>query len=253
MIGRCTLEGTLAVKLYDELVDWYTLLTPLADYAEEAAQFRAALLNALGPGRHTLLELGAGAGHNAHYLQGNFDLTLTDLSPRMLALARVSCPGAVFAVGDMRSLRLGRIFDAVFAHDALCYMRTEADLAAVFETARMHLRPGGVFLVTPDHFAESFEAATDTGGSDGEGRALRYLEWVWQRDGQRDGYVVDYTLVTRIGEADAVIHHDRHEEGLFPHTTWARLLGGAGFEVELIEWRHSDVERRLEMYVATAR
>jgi len=132
------------MKLYDQLSDWYTLLTPLADYTEEAPTYRAALVGALGPGRHTLLELGAGAGHNAHYIAADFDLTLTDLSPQMLALARVSCPDATCVVGDMRSLRLGRTFDAVFAHDALCYMMTEADLAAVFATARAHLAPGGV-------------------------------------------------------------------------------------------------------------
>jgi hypothetical protein len=29
--------------------------------------------------------------------------------------------------GDMRTTRLGRQFDAVFVHDAVCYMTTEAD------------------------------------------------------------------------------------------------------------------------------
>jgi hypothetical protein len=34
------------MKLYDQLADWYTLLTPLAEYAEEAAHYRAALRGA---------------------------------------------------------------------------------------------------------------------------------------------------------------------------------------------------------------
>lgn len=240
------------MKLYDELADWYTLLTPLEGYVEEPARYRAALLGALGGGRHTLLELGAGAGHNAHYLAGDFALTLSDLSPRMLDLARVSCPDATLVQGDMRSLRLGRTFDAVFAHDALCYMRSEADLAAVFATARAHLAVGGVFLVTPDHFTETFEASTETGGSDGGGRALRYLDWAWQREGQRDGYVVDYALVTRVGEGIPEVHHDRHEEGLFERATWVRLLEAAGFAVEAAKWTHSEVERDLEMFIGRA-
>lgn len=241
------------MKLYDQLADWYTLLTPLADYREEAAQYRAALLDALGPGAHSLLELGAGAGHNAHYLAADFQLTLTDLSPPMLALAQQACPEATVVVGDMRTLRLGRTFDAVFAHDALCYIRTEADLAAVFETARLHLRPGGVFLAVPDYVTETFEAGEETGGSEEGDRALRYLDWVWQREGQHDGYVVDYAIMTRVGEAIPEVHHDRHEEGLFPRATWVRLLEGAGFEPERVTWRHSDVERELEMFVARAR
>jgi hypothetical protein len=96
------------MKLYDELADWYPLLTPLAHYAEEAPVYRAALRDALGPGRHTLLELGAGAGHNAHYLADDFALTLTDLSPAMLRHAQRVCPGAELVQGDMRTLRLGR-------------------------------------------------------------------------------------------------------------------------------------------------
>ncbi len=241
------------MKLYDQMADWYPVLTPLEEYVEEAQVFRDILLGALGDGRHTLLELGAGAGHNAHYLAADFDLTLTDLSPRMIELARVSCPGATFAVGDMRSLRLHRTFDAVFVHDALCYMLTEADLAAVFATARAHLRPGGVLLLAPDFFAETFEDGDEVGGSEIDGRSLRYLAWVWQREGQKDRYVVDYAIMTRVGEAVPEVHHDRHEEGLFPRATWIRLLEAAGFVVERRPWSHSDVERELEMLLASAR
>lgn len=241
------------MKLYDTLSDWYSLLTPLDEYVEEAAVYREVLRDALGPGRHRLLELGAGAGHNAHYLADDFELVLTDLSPRMLDLARETCPGAERVVGDMRTLRLGRRFDAVFLHDAVCYMRTEGDLRAAFDTARAHLREGGVFVVAPDHVAETFAPGTDTGGADAGGRSLRYLEWTWQREGGRDGYVVDFTLVTRVGEALPEVHHDRHEEGLFDRATWVALLGAAGFEVTRAGWRHSEVDRELELFVGRAR
>lgn len=241
------------MKLYDSLTDWYSLLTPVEDYVEEASAYRAVLRDALGPGRHRLLELGAGAGHNAHHFADDFDLVLSDLSPRMLDLARETCPGAELVAGDMRALRLGRRFDAVFLHDAVCYMRTEDDLRAAFETARVHLREGGVFVVAPDHVAETFEPGTDTGGADADGRSLRYLEWTWLRDGARDGYVVDFTLVTRVGDAMPEVHHDRHEEGLFARATWEALLAAAGFDVTRVGWRHSEVDRELELFVGRAR
>lgn len=241
------------MRLYADLACWYTLLTPLEDYAEEAAVFREMFREALGPGRHTLLELGAGAGHNAHYLAADFDLCLVDLSPQMLELAAVSCPSAERLVGDMRSARVGRSFDAVFLHDAVCYMLTEADLRAAFETARAHLAPGGVFLIAPDYVRETFEVGTDVGGNDGLGRAMRYFEWVWQRPGEQDRYVVDYMVVTRVGEVLPEVHQDRHEEGLFLRETWLRLLSEAGFEVEWRTWRHSEVERELEVFLARAR
>jgi uncharacterized membrane protein len=72
----------------------------------------------------------------------------------------------------MRSVRLGRLFDAVFIHDAISYMRTETDLRAAIQTAFVHCRPGGVALFAPDHLRESFRPSTDHGGHDC-GRRLR--------------------------------------------------------------------------------
>ncbi|HUT53767.1 MAG TPA: hypothetical protein VM658_10270 [bacterium] len=35
-------------------------------------------------------------------------------------------------------------------------VKDEADLLAAFHTAAAHLEAGGVFITSPDHFAESF-------------------------------------------------------------------------------------------------
>ena len=100
------------MRLYSEFADWFHLLTAPADYAEEAAHYRAALLAACEGPAETLLELGSGGGNNASHLKHRFACTLTDLSPRMLAIS-----AALNLEGDMRSLRLERTFDLVFAHD----------------------------------------------------------------------------------------------------------------------------------------
>ena len=98
----------------------------------------------LGPGRHRLLELGVGGGHNLSHLTSEFDAAAVDLSPQMLELSRRLNPTVEHHLGDMRTVRLpGQVFDAVLIHDAICYMQTEDDLRAAFATARVHLRPGG--------------------------------------------------------------------------------------------------------------
>lgn len=237
------------MKLYDELAEWYPLLTPLEDYAEESRDYLAALRSGLGPGRHTLLELGAGAGHNAHYFAGDFDLCLVDASAAMLVHARRTCPGAEFHVADMRDVRLGRQFDAVFVHDAVVYLRTLGDLRALFQTARVHLRPGGLLLIAPDYVVETFQPATECGGSDGDGRALRYLGWVWQAPGETETIVVDYVVSTRIGTDPPVVHTDRHLEGLFPRAVWLALFAEAGFEVEQSARSNPDGDRELDLFV----
>src|SRR5262245_6757017 len=169
--------------LYTELADWYHLLTAPEDYAAEAAFFLRRFTVALGAPPQTLLELGCGGGNMAaHYTRAVPHVTLTDLSPSMLAQSQRLNPDCEHVQGDMRSLRLGRTFDAVFAHDAVCYLTTEADLRQAMHTAFLHCRPGGVAIFAPDHVREQFAESVDTGGHDGAGRGLRYLMWAHDPD-----------------------------------------------------------------------
>jgi SAM-dependent methyltransferase len=239
--------------LYTALADWYPLLSPLEDYDEEVEVFGAIFREALGappPGaRWRLLELGCGPGHIAHGLADHFDLTLTDLSPQMLALAARTCPGARLSPGDMRSLRLGHQFDAVLLHDAVSYLRGSAELAAALATAAAHLRLGGVLVVAPDYVRESFAPACEEGGADDGGRALRYVAFVNPAEG--DGYSVDYVYVTKDGAAEPKVYQERHLEGLYTRDEWSAALSAAGFQrIGPPSWRHSEVDRDLDIFVA---
>jgi SAM-dependent methyltransferase len=222
------------MKLYAELADWWPLLSPPSDYAEEAAHVRALIeeTSALVP--RSLLELGSGGGNNASHLKAHYALTLVDLSPEMLRVSRALNPGCEHVQGDMRSVRLGRSFDAVFVHDAVMYMTSEADLGAAIRTAAAHCRPGGALVLAPDYVREIFAPGTESGGSDGEGRALRYLEWVYDPDPADETYEVDYVVVLRDEAGATRVAHDHHVEGLFPRATWLRLLGEAGFEARVV-------------------
>src|SRR6185369_9620939 len=90
----------------------------------------------------TLLELGSGGGNNASHLKAHFKMTLVDISEGMLELSRKLNPECEHFPGDMKSLRLGRVFDGVFIHDAVMYMPTEADLRLALETASTHCKHG---------------------------------------------------------------------------------------------------------------
>jgi len=159
-------------RFYGDLAEWWPLISPPEEYAEEAAYAATVLSSASIPVRD-VLELGSGGGHNAVHLKAHFAMTLVDLSAEMLTVSRRLNPECDHRQGDMRAVRLGRAFDAVFVHDAVDYMTSEADLRRVIETALVHCRPGGIAVFVPDHTAETFEAMTDHGGSDAaDGRGL---------------------------------------------------------------------------------
>jgi len=200
-----------------------------------------------------VLELGSGGGNNASHMKAHFEMTLTDLSPQMLQLSRTINPECEHIGGDMRTLRLGREFHAVFVHDAVVYMTTEEDLKAAIETAYIHCRPGGAALFAPDHLRDSFDPSTDHGGHDGDdGRGLRYLEWTWDPDPDRTTYTVDFAYL--LHEPDGSVHaeQDRHIEGLFARDTWLGLLSEAGFQARALPFEHSEEQPgSLEVFLAS--
>lgn len=217
-------------RIYEEFAAWFHLLTHPSEYAEEAAFYRRVFTEALGAPPRTLLELGSGGGCMASHYKEHVQATLTDLSPQMLALSRTINPECEHIAGDMRTLRLGRVFDAVLVHDAVMYLLTEDDLRQAIATAHAHLRPGGVAVFAPDHVRESFRPHTDHGGHDGDGRALRYLEWTTDPDPADTTYQVDYAYLLHEEGQPMRVEHDRHIEGLFSRNTWLMLLAEAGFQ-----------------------
>jgi SAM-dependent methyltransferase len=220
------------MRMYSDLAPWFHLLTHPSDYDEEAAFITRLVEKNVDGHATTLLELGSGGGNNASHLKKRFTCTLTDLSADMLAVSRELNPECEHIEGDMRSLRLGSTFDAVLVHDAVSYMTTEDDLRATIETVMAHLRPGGVAILEPDTTRDMFEPITSHGGHDGEdGRSLRYLEWKYDTDAEDSTYEVDYVLVLKEREQPVRIVHDHHICGLFPESTWHRLITEAGLEL----------------------
>ena len=117
----------------------------------------------------------------------------------------------------MRTLRLDRTFDAVFVHDAIEYMTTEADLRAAVATAYAHCRPGGVAVLVPDDIAENFEPETEHGGSDApDGRGVRYLSWSTDPDPADATTTTDYAFLLRSPDGSVQVAHDTHALGLLP-------------------------------------
>lgn len=221
--------------MYDDLANWWHLISAPEDYAEEAAFFLQIISDAGLAHPTTLLELGSGGGNNATHLKGTFaSVTLTDLSSEMLEVSRRINPECSHIQGDMRSMRLDRLYDVVFVHDAIDYMTTLDDLEKAIATAFIHCKPGGLALFVPDHVSETFEPSTDHGGHDSADRSIRYLEWSYDPDGNDTMYTVEYVYILREGNNPVRVEHEQHICGLFHREEWLRLIEKVGFRAEVI-------------------
>ena len=221
-------------RLYNDLSYLWPIISPPQEYREEAGYWRQALWDKLGPGKHNILELGVGGGHNLSHLTRDFRAIAVDISPRMLDLSMKLNPGVQHYLGDMRTLRLGLTFDAVLIHDAISCMLTESDLRATFVTANSHLRPGGVLLTAPEWVRENFKEDSvfhwERANGDMEVAIQEYLHDPDTSDGQVES-IYSYSIKEN---GSVRVEQDTHITGLFPISTWRRLLEETGFDVDIL-------------------
>src|SRR5680860_38294 len=242
-------DGPPQHRFYGDLAMWWPLISPPEEYTEEAAH-AATVLNSAAIPVHDVLELGSGGGSNAVHLKASFAMTLVDLSEEMLEVSRRLNPECEHQQGDMRTVRLGRTFDAVFIHDAVDYMTSEADLRQAVGTAFVHCRPGGIAVFVPDHTAETFEEMSDHGGrDDASGRGIRYLDWTWDPDPADSWVLTEYAFLLRDADGSVRVVHETHRTGLFGRDAWLRLLAAAGFDAHAITERTTEDRTPRELFV----
>jgi SAM-dependent methyltransferase len=100
-----------------------------------------------------ILELGCGTGKHANHLsQMGYRIQGIDISSAMVSRARARLPTELrelisFVEGDVRTIRLGRKFDAVISlFHVASYQTSNDDISAMFLTASQHLNTGGIFI-----------------------------------------------------------------------------------------------------------
>lgn len=139
---------------FDLYAAYYDLLYRDKDYESEARYVDRMIKSAV-PKAGRLLELGCGTGgHAVELARLGFSVHGVDLSPDMVERAgqrRSASPTLAtqmsFEQGDLRSVRVGRRFDAVISlFHVVSYQTTNTDLVAAFTTARAHLDRDGVFV-----------------------------------------------------------------------------------------------------------
>lgn len=104
---------------------------------------------ALLPAGGSVLDVGCGAGEPlaAFIIERGHAVTGVDIAPAMIERARARFPAAVWTVGDMRTLDMGRTFDGILGWHSFFHLRPDEQRATLPRFAA-HLNPGGVLMIT---------------------------------------------------------------------------------------------------------
>lgn len=96
-----------------------------------------------------VLDLGCGSGEPIArtFIESDCHVTGVDAAPAMLAICRARFPSATWIEHDMRTLSLGRRFDAIVAWDSFFHLGPD-EQRGMFPIFREHVAPQGMLLFT---------------------------------------------------------------------------------------------------------
>lgn len=227
-------------RLYNDLAWTWHIISKPEDYVEEGEDYIGKTRAHSQIDVREILNLGCGGGNLDWVLKRAFKITGVDISDSMLANARKINPENEYLQGDMRAVRLRRLFDAVVIHDAVNYMLTPADLKAAFETAFVHLKKGGVMITYAEAWKENFKQnriryQTEVKDS----IQITFIENYYDPDPTDTTYEGTFIYLIR-KDGKLQIETDLHNLGVFPLNLWPKTLKEIGFEVIETRFDHSE-------------
>jgi SAM-dependent methyltransferase len=220
--------------VYDKSARIYDLLyvgTGIKDYRAETAELRRIIEES--PGRKTLLDVACGTGAHLAELRQWYQVEGADLSPAMLAVARERLPGVPLHEADMRTLDLGRSFDAVIClFSSIGYVTDPAEMRSAVARLAAHVAPGGILIldgwVRPDEWREGFRPQPDIAHDD-EALVVR-LAFT-----RRHGNITDMDMHHLVQTAEGIDYFvENHRLALTPTEDYVSAVESAGLTARVI-------------------
>jgi SAM-dependent methyltransferase len=137
--------------MFKEYAQIYDLCNSDKNYTDEV-EYIHQLIHERRPRAKTLLDLGSGTGSHVHLLaQKGYQILGVELSQDMADIANRKFPNltqrAEVVRADMRTFHVDRHFDVVTSlFHVMSYQTTNDDFVSALNTARKHLKPGGLFI-----------------------------------------------------------------------------------------------------------
>lgn len=204
------------------------------DYAAEADEI-ARVARSRRPSALSLLDVACGTGtHLAHFATRFDSVAGLELSEEMLVIAKRRLQDVPLHLADMRDFDLGRSFDVITClFSSIGHMETTDELDTA--TARMaaHLEPGGVLVIEPWWFPDTFTPGYVGGAVVRDGETTIARMSYSERVGDRTRMEVHYL----VGETDEGVRHasETMEITLFTRDQYEAAFVRAGCAVEFVE------------------
>lgn len=220
---------------YEKSARIYDLLyvgAGIKDYHAEAAELRR-IIEESSPGAKTLLDVACGTGAHLAELKQWYEVEGVDLSPAMLAVAGERLPGVPLHKVDMRTLDLGRSFDAVIClFSSIAYTTDPGEMRSTVARLAAHVAPGGVLIldgwVRPDEWRGSFRPQPDI-AQDDETLVVR-LAFT-----RREGNITNLDMHHLVQTAEGIDYFvENHRLALTATEDYASAVDSAGLAATVI-------------------
>lgn len=204
----------------------------LKDYRAETAELDR-LIKESCPAARTLLDVACGTGAHLAELSRRYEVEGADLSPAMLAVARRRLPGISLHQADMRTLDLGRSFDAVIClFSSIGYVTDPSEMRSTVARLAAHVAPRGVLIldgwVRPDEWRESFRPEPDI-ARDEEVLVVRLAH------SRLEGNVTELDMHHLVQTAEGIDYFvERHRLALTPTADYVSAVETAGLAARVI-------------------
>lgn len=222
-----------AARIYDLL---YTG-TGIKDYPAESDALHAIVQDA-SRGARTLLDVACGTGAHLEILRRWYEVEGVDFSPEMLEVARARLPDIPLSVADMRTLDLGRKFDAVTClFSAIGYVTDMAEMRSTIRRLANHVAPGGVLIVDgwvrPEDWSDDYRGGPDV-ASDEKTMVVRLTV------SRRSGSITEMDLHHLVRDADGIDHFvEHHRLALVPTAEYVAAFESAGLRARVVSFMPS--------------
>jgi SAM-dependent methyltransferase len=225
----------MAEGKYEKSARIYDLLyvgAGIKDYQAETVELHR-IIEESRPGAKTLLDVACGTGAHLAELRRWYEVEGADLSPAMLAVARQRVPGVPLHQADMRTLDLGRSFDAVIClFSSIGYVTEPGEMRSAVARLAAHVAPRGVLIldgwVRPDEWHDRFRPEPDI-AQDDETLVVRLALT------RREGNITQLDMHHLVQTAQAIDYFvERHQLALTPTEDYVSAVETAGLAARVI-------------------